>query len=37
MDPGYIVDGNNISDSFKRYVAPLVGPLPKVGTFDELT
>jgi 6-phosphofructokinase 1 len=36
MDPGYIINGNNISDSFKRYVAPLVGPLPKVGTFDEL-
>jgi 6-phosphofructokinase 1 len=36
MDAGYIVDGNNISESFKRYVAPLVGPLPKVGTFDEL-
>ena len=36
LDPSYIIDGNNISDSFKRYVAPLVGPLPKVGMFDEL-
>jgi 6-phosphofructokinase 1 len=36
MDAGYIINGNNISDSFKKYVAPLVGPLPKVGTFDEL-
>ena len=37
MDASYIIDGNNISESFKRYVAPLVGPLPNVGTFDELT
>jgi 6-phosphofructokinase len=36
LDPSYIVNGNNISDSFRRYVAPLVGPLPKVGMFDEL-
>ena len=36
MDSSYISDGNNISDSFKAYAAPLVGPLPRVGTFDEL-
>jgi len=36
MDSAFIIDGNNISDSFRRYVAPLVGPLPKVGSFDEL-
>jgi 6-phosphofructokinase 1 len=36
MDPSHIVDGNNISDAFKTYAAPLVGPLPRVGTFDEL-
>jgi len=36
MDSSYIIDGNNISDSFKAYAAPLVGPLPRVGTFDEL-
>ncbi|HWE97030.1 MAG TPA: 6-phosphofructokinase [Tepidisphaeraceae bacterium] len=36
LDPSYIIDGNNISDAFKQYARPLVGPLPKVGTFDEL-
>jgi 6-phosphofructokinase 1 len=36
MAAEHIIDGNNISDSFKRYVAPLVGPLPKVGMLDEL-
>lgn len=36
LDPSYIIDGNNISDSFKQYVRPLVGKLPVVGTFDEL-
>jgi len=36
LDPAYIVNGNNITDAFKKYAAPLVGPLPKVGTFDEL-
>lgn len=36
LDPSYIIDGNNISESFKQYVRPLVGKLPVVGTFDEL-
>ncbi len=36
LDPSYIADGNNITDAFIQYAAPLVGPLPKVGTFDEL-
>ncbi len=36
MDQSYIIDGNNISDAFKQYARPLVGPLPRVGTFDEL-
>jgi 6-phosphofructokinase 1 len=36
MDPSYIQNGNNITDAFKQYAAPLVGPLPKVGSFDEL-
>jgi 6-phosphofructokinase 1 len=36
LDPSYIVDGNNISESFKQYLRPLVGRLPVVGTFDEL-
>jgi 6-phosphofructokinase 1 len=36
LDPSYIVNGNDISESFKAYVRPLVGPLPAVGSFDEL-
>ena len=36
MDVAYIENGNNITHAFKRYAAPLVGPLPEVGTFDEL-
>ncbi len=26
----YIVDGNNIAESYRRYLAPIVGPLPTV-------
>jgi len=37
MDPSYIENGNNITEAFKKYVRPLVGTLPKVGSFDELT
>ena len=36
LDPKFIKDGNDISDDFKRYASPLVGPMPKVGTFDEI-
>jgi 6-phosphofructokinase len=36
LDPSYIVDGNDISESFKAYVRPLVGRLPEVGSFEEL-
>ncbi len=36
MDPKFIEDGNDITDAFKRYAAPLVGPLPKIGSFDEI-
>jgi len=32
----YIQDGNNITEAFKAYARPLVGPLPIVGTFAEL-
>ena len=32
----YIQDGNNITEAFKKYARPLVGPLPVVGTFAEL-
>lgn len=36
LDPSYIADGNNITDAFREYAKPLVGGLPRVGTFDEL-
>jgi 6-phosphofructokinase 1 len=35
MDPSYLSDGNNITDAFIQYLRPLVGDLPKVGSFDE--
>jgi 6-phosphofructokinase 1 len=35
MDASYLADGNNITDAFVQYVRPLVGDLPKVGSFDE--
>jgi 6-phosphofructokinase 1 len=37
LDPSYISGGNNITEAFKAYVRPLVGKLPVVGTFDEMT
>jgi 6-phosphofructokinase len=36
LDPSYIKDGNDITDAFKDYARPLVGELPKVGSFEEL-
>jgi 6-phosphofructokinase len=36
MDPAYLSGGNNVTAAFEAYVKPLVGPLPVVGTFDEL-
>jgi 6-phosphofructokinase 1 len=36
MPQEYIKDGNDITDAFRRYAAPLVGPMPRVGTFDEI-
>jgi 6-phosphofructokinase len=36
LDPSYIVNGNDISDSFKAYVRPLVGLLPAVGSLSEM-
>jgi ATP-dependent phosphofructokinase / diphosphate-dependent phosphofructokinase len=36
MDASYITGGNNITQAFIDYAAPLVGKLPEVGTFDEL-
>ncbi|MGH7178328.1 MAG: 6-phosphofructokinase [Tepidisphaeraceae bacterium] len=37
MPPEFLRDGNNVTTSFIDYASPLVGPLPKVGTFGELT
>jgi 6-phosphofructokinase len=36
MDAIYLEGGNNITPAFKAYAAPLVGPLPVVGTLDAL-
>ena len=36
LDPSYIENGNNITAAFRAYAAPLVGPLPQVGMFEEL-
>jgi len=33
LDPGYIVDGCDIDDSFKRYALPITGDLPVVEQF----
>jgi 6-phosphofructokinase 1 len=36
MDPSYYSGGNNITPAFIEYARPLVGPLPRTGSFDEL-
>ena len=36
LDPSYIENGNDITQAFIDYAKPLVGPLPEVGSFDEL-
>ena len=36
MDQAYLSGGNNITEAFVKYVKPLVGKLPPVGTLDEL-
>lgn len=36
LDPAYIVNGNDIAPAFKAYAAPLLGPLPTVGMFEEM-
>ncbi|MEM8739523.1 MAG: 6-phosphofructokinase [Planctomycetota bacterium] len=33
MDPKYIVDGCDIDESFRHYLAPIVGPLPVIETL----
>lgn len=34
LDPSYILDGRDIDESFKKYLAPLTGELPVVGRFS---
>jgi len=36
LDPAFIAGGNNITRAFIDYAAPLVGPLPVVGAFEEM-
>jgi 6-phosphofructokinase 1 len=36
MDPSYVEGKNNISQAFVDYATPLVGKMPKVGSFAEL-
>jgi hypothetical protein len=36
LDPSFIRNGNDITEAFEQYARPLVGPLPPVGSFDEL-
>lgn len=33
LDEKYILDGNNICDSFKKYLAPIVGPIAEIETL----
>ena len=33
LDPRYIINGCNISEEFKKYLAPIVGPLPVIEQF----
>jgi 6-phosphofructokinase 1 len=35
LDAAYIKEGNDITDAFREYVAPLAGELPVIGTLDE--
>jgi 6-phosphofructokinase 1 len=36
LDAKYIKNGNDIAEAFKDYARPLVGELPKVGSFEEM-
>jgi 6-phosphofructokinase 1 len=36
LDPTYVSGGNDITAAFKDYAAPLVGPLPVIGYFEEM-
>ncbi len=36
MDPAYLQNGNDVTEAFLKYVRPLAGDLPTVGSFQEL-
>ena len=36
LDPSYIANGNDITEAYIQYLKPLVGEIPKTGSFDEL-
>jgi 6-phosphofructokinase 1 len=36
LSPEYIKDGNDVTQAFIKYAKPLVGPLPVVGSFEEV-
>lgn len=36
MDPSFYTDGNDVTQAFLDYARPLVGPMPRTGSFDEL-
>lgn len=36
LDPSYISEGNNITETFRQYARPLVGKLPVVGSLSEM-
>jgi len=36
LDESFMRGGNDITDAFRQYAAPLIGDLPPIGTFDEI-
>ena len=36
MDPSFYCDGNDVTQAFIDYARPLIGAMPRTGSFDEL-
>jgi hypothetical protein len=36
LDESFLRGGNDITDAFRQYAAPLIGDLPPIGRFDEI-
>jgi 6-phosphofructokinase 1 len=36
MDPSFYTDGNDVTQAFIDYARPLIGAMPRTGSFDEL-